>query len=277
MSEANFDTASKTYVRFVLDELMLSPTALAKKAGIAATTLTRALNDPTHKFNLSMTTLEKIAKASGISPQPFFAAKDFADLSMIPYAAHDLYNESWGAGANADGHELLVSDSSSTIVIGETAAGLWKAPELADVETHGTVLLTVPNVRKVDAFALRVGDESGAPFLNPGEYAVCVRRRALKWTLGHGDLVVVERWINNRQLMELTIRRVVEVANAKPVLRFDNLNAKLKEELQVSESFDDTEDLKIIGAVRYAVRDINDPTLDEEIRRRNLIRMQVAE
>lgn len=54
------------YVRTVLSQMGWSASRLAREAGIAATTLTRALNNPDHKFKLSLTTLEKIRAASGI-------------------------------------------------------------------------------------------------------------------------------------------------------------------------------------------------------------------
>jgi hypothetical protein len=64
----NFETAALAYVRHVLSECRLSARGLAIAAGISPSTLTRALNDPKHKFTLSMKTIEKIAQYSGINP-----------------------------------------------------------------------------------------------------------------------------------------------------------------------------------------------------------------
>lgn len=77
----NFDAAALAYVRFVLAEKDLKPGALAKNAGVSASTLTRALNDPNHKFKLALTTLEKISDYSGISLAPFLEAKDAAEFT----------------------------------------------------------------------------------------------------------------------------------------------------------------------------------------------------
>jgi len=55
------------YIREVMSRTNMSATALAAKAGIASTTLTRALNSPDHKFRLSLTTLTKIRDATGVS------------------------------------------------------------------------------------------------------------------------------------------------------------------------------------------------------------------
>lgn len=62
------------YVRHVLKELQVSPSALALKAGIASSTLTRPLNNDAHEFLLSLTTLEKIKAASGVDYAPFLGA-----------------------------------------------------------------------------------------------------------------------------------------------------------------------------------------------------------
>jgi predicted transcriptional regulator len=50
----------KSYVQDVLQRHNLKPGALAEKVGIQPSTLTRALNDPDHKFKFSVGTLQKI-------------------------------------------------------------------------------------------------------------------------------------------------------------------------------------------------------------------------
>ena len=67
----NFEAASLAYIRHVIAETGLSAGGLAKSAGVSASTLTRALNDPNHRFTLSMRTIEKIATFSKINPAPF--------------------------------------------------------------------------------------------------------------------------------------------------------------------------------------------------------------
>lgn len=268
MTEENFvQTASKAYVRFVLQELRLSPSALAKKAKIASTTLTRALNDPSHKFTLSMSTLGKIATASGISPQPFFEAGDFVEMSMVPFVAPNLYDDSWGAGANAGAEVHEKNDASSILVIGETGAGVWKAPELRAIEDGGILGLAIPGYRDKDTFSLKVGDDTGQPFVREGEYVVCIRRSAESWSLGHGDLVVVERWSEGKSLLELSLRRLIETPKGGAYLRFDNPSAAIRETIELDAEFSDRPDFKILGIVRYVVRGVSDPFLNEEVHR----------
>ncbi|UTY50448.1 LexA family transcriptional regulator [Sinorhizobium fredii] len=260
-----FDTASKTYVRFVLDELKLSPSALAKKAGIASTTLTRALNDPTHKYTLSMSTLGKIVKVSGISPNPFFESKDFVDMSMVPFASPNLYDESWGEGANATEGDISENDAHATLVIGEAAAGVWKAPELTRIEDGGLLTITLPRYRSIDVFGLKMGDDTCAPYIQRGEYAICVRRQAMKREPDHGDLVVIERWRDRKSLMEISIRRLIVPPTGGPYLRFDNPDTRISERIDLPLDLDDTGDLRIIGDVSYAVRSVGNPILRDEL------------
>lgn len=52
----------KSFILDVMRRHKLKPGALAAKVGISASTLTRALNNPRHKFKFSMTTVEKIKK-----------------------------------------------------------------------------------------------------------------------------------------------------------------------------------------------------------------------
>jgi transcriptional regulator with XRE-family HTH domain len=50
----------KAYVQDVLQRHKLSPGGLAAKVGVSASTLSRAMNDPGHKFKFSVGTLQKI-------------------------------------------------------------------------------------------------------------------------------------------------------------------------------------------------------------------------
>lgn len=54
------------YVRRVMTETGLSPTALAELAKVSSSTLTRPLNNPRHPHSVSRRTLDKIRDATGI-------------------------------------------------------------------------------------------------------------------------------------------------------------------------------------------------------------------
>jgi transcriptional regulator with XRE-family HTH domain len=80
----DFEAATLAYIRHVMAQGGQTAGGLARMAGVSASTLTRALNDPNHKFTLSMKTIEKIATFSKISPAPFFQAKDTPQIDQQP-------------------------------------------------------------------------------------------------------------------------------------------------------------------------------------------------
>lgn len=89
---------TKAYVRHVMEVTGLSATALAKKAGMPSTTLTRPLNDPEHKFALSSSTIEKIATATRITYAAFLAGRGgVRDLERVPL------DENWQPTPDSDG------------------------------------------------------------------------------------------------------------------------------------------------------------------------------
>lgn len=69
--ELNSDGAIQ-YIRAVLEKTGLTPSALAKAADISSTTITRPLSKPDHPFEISTTTLKKIAQATGMGFGEFF-------------------------------------------------------------------------------------------------------------------------------------------------------------------------------------------------------------
>lgn len=79
---------ARAFLTRALEASGLKPFALAKKAGIAPTTITRPLNDPEFKFTPKPATLRKIAEAAGLDlPQGLAVAPagpaSVDDLPMI--------------------------------------------------------------------------------------------------------------------------------------------------------------------------------------------------
>lgn len=60
----------RAYVRRVLAQTGLSPTALAERVGVSSTTLTRPLNSPEYPHSISRRTLDKIRAVTGIDFEP---------------------------------------------------------------------------------------------------------------------------------------------------------------------------------------------------------------
>lgn len=255
--EQIFHNRAKAYIRFVLEEFGMTPSALAKAAGLAPTTITRALNDPDHKFTLSMKTLEKISRGSGINFAPFFDRANFADLALMPYESQDeVYDKSWELKPRDVSEE---NNARTTVVIGDAAVGVWKEEQVARTEESGFLSLTIPGARPTAIFALRMADDSAAPSVLKGEFALCLRtKRDLgQLDFNHGDLVVVERWTSNHALMELSIRRVNKRDGHAPYLECENADRPYSERLSFPTSgIQNTDDMKIVGQLLAAVRPI---------------------
>jgi transcriptional regulator with XRE-family HTH domain len=217
--EPDFDAAALTYVRFILQELKLSPSALAKLAGISSSTLTRPLNNERHKFMLSTKTIAKLAAASGINPAPFFRAASIADVTRDIYYAPDVYDERiWGKQPENDEDR-----PDSTIIIGKVAAGVWQEPRIAAIETHMPLLLTSATYRARDCFAVYVSGSSINRVAKDGEVLFCIRTDAWvewlqsrpwpkehhpSWPYEPGDMIIIERRSAEGPLIELSARRI---------------------------------------------------------------------
>ncbi|MCA1375703.1 MULTISPECIES: helix-turn-helix transcriptional regulator [Bradyrhizobium] len=171
----NFETKALAYLRHVLETRQMKPGALAIKAGLSPSTLTRALNDPGHKFKLSMTTLEKIAEASGINPGPFLEAEDAAALTLNEVHRPDL------EPARAPENPFKW-----TLIVGEVQANVWKEPAGFPYMDVGPLHLTSVVREPKDCFAYIMRDESANMLAAPNDILFCTR-------IGANDLATVQR------------------------------------------------------------------------------------
>lgn len=214
----NFDAAALAYVRYVLGHMELKPGALAKGAGISASTLTRALNDPNHKFKLSTTTLQKIANFSGINPGPFLEAKDAAEITLNEAFREDLYSPREGVPTITDHGP----DRKYTMIVGEVAAGFWRTPDPFPYFDYGPIHLTSSSRPPKDCFCFVVRDTSADMVAAPGDVAFCVRPneesiRAIEGRpeLRGGGPVIVERRSKDAFKVEHTLRYIRPVKTEK--------------------------------------------------------------
>lgn len=248
---SDLDAAGKAYARFVLKEMGLTPSALAKGAGLATTTLTRALNDPGHQFNLSTTTINKIAQFSKISPAPFFEAKDFAEMALAPHTREDFYIGS-PLGRLRVSQEM--TPMNMTYVIGDAAVGVWKNPEITGSLEAEALWLTLPNSKASEVFALKMADDSAAPFVRKDEFVICRRPFHDDEKPTHGELSVIERRMNG--LIEITLRRAVFPDTGAPYFQFDSKDPRHIERLNIG-----GREHRVIGVALYAVRSTDDLVL----------------
>ena len=155
------------YVRRVIRETGIAPTALAKKAGFAASTLNRALNSADHKFRLSTSTLDKIRSATGID----YLANAAARLPQKDEALVPVYDvaASAGHGLYVQGEEVLcnmafdrsflrrMTDAKSSDLAIIRVKGHSMEPTLLD-DDHVLVDRTKTNLSYDGLFVLRFDD-----------------------------------------------------------------------------------------------------------------------
>lgn len=77
---------TKEWIRSVARHMNLSPSQLALSSGMAASTLTRFLNDLTNTVGITQSSLEKVAKYSGFRPHqmPGRARAGMAEPDTVP-------------------------------------------------------------------------------------------------------------------------------------------------------------------------------------------------
>jgi hypothetical protein len=254
----NFEAASLAYIRYVMADKNMSAGGLAKAAGISASTLTRALNDPKHKFTLSMKTIEKVATFSKINPAPFLEARDSAELITGFFHRQELHTGK---------DELLFNRIAprNTIIIGDIAAGKWREPSLVHVVDYGPLSLTSTHHRPDQCFACIVRDESANLIAANGDIIFCVRAKEEKigekpWNNWHNArAVVVERRSRDAFKIELSVRFIREekdhwlLVSANREDHTGEKKHKFFENIKLEKSLGNSE-LNIIGTVEWVIR-----------------------
>lgn len=255
MTDSGQESATLAYIRYVLQETKLSPSALAKEAGISPTTLTRPLNNPGHRFNLSATTLQKIAAVSGINPGTFFNTSDSASRILATMHSPGVYDkEVWGDVDS--GNHLL-----GTIVIGTVGYGQWNEVGVAEVLDYPPLALRSTDYEPKDCFALYVADRHVGGTAYPRDYLLCVRYEAHAavytsrgWSLSQGELVIVERSSEDGRLVELTARKLSQGKDGYTLTCRANGDARYSGRLHI-DSLPGDERTRVIGVVLSVVRD----------------------
>lgn len=159
----------------------LKPHALAKKAGVAPTTITRPLNDPEFKFTPKPATLRKIAEAAGIDLP--------TGLAVGPASVPSI-------------QELPI--------IGPIQAGAWLALD-ETVQDEPIFFTAVADKRYPHARQwLREvrGDSMNAKGIMPGDLAHIVDVTEAGINLNTGMVVEVTRTRDDGSLREITLKEV---------------------------------------------------------------------
>lgn len=87
---------TKDWLRAVARHFNVSPSQLALNSGMAASTLTRYLNDNTNTVGISQATLEKVSHYSGFRPgQVPGRARGLSEPDVVPYHLDDDQKPKW--------------------------------------------------------------------------------------------------------------------------------------------------------------------------------------
>jgi len=246
---AELSAAALAYVRFVLAQTHMSPTALAKKAKISSTTLTRALNDPKHKFALSTKTLEKIATATGIDPAGFMRADDSVALNAAPLRAGTFDEKKWEGGA-------LSGLIPGTMIAGGIMADYWHEFSILDISQTSPLDVRSTRFDPKDCFGLIVHDDSADIYVQEGEYLYCIRTSACSaefLSKMRHRLAIVERRSKDGFKYELTARMITSV-NGGWLVHFVSRNKKLRTRDAIHIRDLNGPELRIIGLVDWILR-----------------------
>ncbi len=209
---------AREFIRRALEVSGLTPYALAKKAGVSSTTITRPLNDPAFKFVPKMATLSKIAEATGLT---------------LP---------------NLSDPGLTVESISRWIpLVGEVRAGTWT--EIQDTPwTEERVPVHLPEFERASLFAVRVAGRSMDLKYVEGTIVIAVHPSEAGVRVG--DDVIVRR--HRGGLAETTLKEVSQEADGTYVLVPRSSDATFKA-VRLTHHEDCQDGPEIIGVVIYSI------------------------
>ena len=204
----------------------LAPYALAKRAGVSPTTITRPLNDETFKFTPKLATLLKISEASGV-PLP----AGVFDLPSAPPTVGDLP------------------------LIGPVRAGAWL--EMDDTSQGEPLRLAVALDRRYPHARqwLREvkGDSMNARGVNPGDLAHVVDFMGAGAELKSGQVVEVTRIRAGGALREVTLKEV-EITTDAVMLWPRSTNPKWSEPITLDDGNGEDVEVQITGLLVQTIR-----------------------
>jgi SOS-response transcriptional repressor LexA len=204
----------------------LKPYALAKRAGVAPTTITRPLNDPAFPFTPKAATLQKIATAAGVA---------------VPTALATM--------------AALRPETTELPLIGPVQAGAWLLIDdtAQDEPTFLTAALDrrYPHARQ---WLREVrGDSMNARQIFPGDLVHIVDLGEAGINLNSGMIVEVTRCRDGGSLREITLKEV-EVTETGLTLWPRSTNPRWTEAVQLDDGNAGDVEVQITGLLLAAIR-----------------------
>jgi SOS-response transcriptional repressor LexA len=209
---------AREFLKRALRVTGLTPHALAKRAGVAASTITRPLNDPDFKFVPKQATLVKIAKAAGLAPP------------QLPEP------------------NLQVEFISRLVpLVGEVRAGVWtEIPDEPVVEEQ--IAVHLPEYDRATLFAVRVvGRSMDLRYLDGTVVIACPPSES---GVRLGDTVIVRR--RQGRLAETTLKEVHQEQDGEIVL-YPRSSDPSFQPIRLKREADSDDGPEIIGVVIYSI------------------------
>lgn len=217
---------ARAFLTLALEKSGLKPHALAKRAGVAPTTITRPMNDPAFKFTPKPATLRKIAEAAGMDLP--------AGLATASQAAPST-------------QELPI--------LGNIQAGAWLEID-ESVQTEPVFFTAVADRRYPHApqWLREVrGDSMNARGIVPGDLAHLVDLMAAGINLNTGMVVEVTRSRNGGSEREITLKEV-EISDTGISLWPRSTNPRWKEPIVLDDGQSGEIEVQITGLLIQAIK-----------------------
>lgn len=217
---------ARAFLTLALEKSGLKPHALAKRAGVAPTTITRPLNDPEFKFTPKPATLRKIAEAAGMDLPAGLAT----------------------AAAGAPSTQELP-------ILGPIQAGAWLELD-ESIQTEPVFFAAVADRRYPHApqWLREVrGDSMNARGIVPGDLAHIVELTAAGVNLNTGMVVEVTRTRNGGSEREITLKEV-EITDAGIALWPRSSNPRWKEPIVLDDGQSGDVEVQITGLLIQAIK-----------------------
>lgn len=221
----NTDEA-RAFLSRALEASGLKPFALAKRAGVAPTTITRPLNDPEFKFTPKPATLRKIAQAAGIE-----LPRGLAVATPSPAAVEELP------------------------IIGPIQAGAWlMIDETVQDEPIYFAALVDKRYPHAKQWLREVrGDSMNAKGITPGDLAHIVDVIDAGINLNTGMIVEVTRSRDGGALREITLKEV-EVTSQGIKLWPRSTNPRWTEAVVLDDGQSGDVEVQITGLLLQAIK-----------------------
>lgn len=205
------------WIDSILERKNWSPTDLARKSGLAPSTLLRLLNDPNHSFVPTLRTLQKVAEGSGYAiPRKITEILGAPKMEKVGPSSEVRSVPAIAPGATVD--LRYVSSLPASLQSATKAEGSAPAiPQLAGDET---------------AFAFHMPDDSFDPWIKAGSLLYATKRRDPV----SGDTVMITDKNEKTRVRLLTgiDEAGLRVAKTMPVAEEENI------------PFDDIKELAIV-------------------------------